>query len=155
MNKSFWKAKEILAFLFFVGTYDDGSGPGYPFGLGGLDLAVFQGHNLTTSLAPLFSERSSDVPPDVNVTWSRYGEYITPPSHGVSWQPFGYSFVASADQVAFTFQGGAYSFSIYTGLDNIALVAVPEPTSWQLALGSGILISLSLVKRRAGAKWSK
>ncbi len=96
---------------FFVGSFDDGTYPPTVTGWGGVDLAVIQGHSLATAASPLFAGYQV-IPPEVQVTWNQYNNY-TPGDHFVNWVPFSYSFTSSADQAAFIFQGGVYTFSLY------------------------------------------
>jgi hypothetical protein len=131
---------------FQVGSYDNGAPYQGYHNMGGLDLAVFDGDNLASSLAPVF-DGSHVLPPGVNVAWNRYFN-PTPGEHQVNWQEFNYHFVPSGSQVALVFQGGAYSFSSYTGLDSVSMVLIPEPRPALLTVASLVILAFHFALRR-------
>jgi hypothetical protein len=130
---------------FYVGSFDDGRSPPSDYNhLGSLDLAVLGGENLAQTLAQFFAGYQT-IPGGVSVDWVRF-DNDQPGLHAVNWLPFEYPFIASASQAVFIFQGGGYSFSTYTGLDDVSLTLVPEPSVSRLSLLG--LVLLSFVLRR-------
>lgn len=137
---------------FCVGSFDDGSPPTSDLPrLGSLDLAVLQGASLSTALSQFFAGYQI-IPGDVSVDWQRY-DNSEPGMHTVNWIPFDYSFVAAATQAVFIFQGGGYSFSIYTGLDSVSLTAVPEPASSAFVMMGAAFFAATLCRRRRPNPW--
>ena len=118
---------------FHVGSYGSSQDVTY---WGGLDLVVFQGSLLRENLTPALMG-TSPVPGSLNPIFDRFTNF-EPGGERIAWKEFTYPFLATGDQVAFVFQGGAYSFSIYTGLDAVSLLQVPEPSSLAL-VATGIL----------------
>jgi hypothetical protein len=67
----------------------------------------------------------------------------------VTWMPFQYAFTASGPHTVITFLNDTPVGNNYAGLDNVSLVAVPEPASLVLiVLGLGCVAFLSLRPRR-------
>lgn len=118
---------------FHVGSYGSSQDVTY---WGGLDLVVFQGSFLRENLTPALMG-TSPVPGSLNPIFDRYTNF-EPGGERIAWKEFTFPFLATGDQMAFVFQGGAYSFSIYTGLDAVSLRQVPEPSLLAL-VAAGIL----------------
>jgi hypothetical protein len=64
----------------------------------------------------------------------------------VNWVPFSYSFQAASDQTVVAFLNNTPYGNNYAGLDNVALTAVPEPSSLIL-LGAGLSFLASRARR--------
>jgi hypothetical protein len=67
---------------------------------------------------------------------------LSGPGTGVVWDTFTYSFFATSDSTEIGFGGSSGSGNLtWTMLDNVSLVAVPEPASGLLgALGLGMML---------------
>jgi hypothetical protein len=69
-----------------------------------------------------------------------YSNTGTTPSGSVNWQQFATTFTATSNSTELTFYNGNPGTNFYSGLDNVSLQAVPEPTSVAcLTLGAGFL----------------
>jgi len=110
---------------FWIGSYDDGSHD--TSGWGSLDVTVFQGNNLAAGLANLLNGGTT-IPGGISVDWQRFGNE-SPGLYHVNWVESTYTFHASSAEAAIFFEGGGFSQSYYSGMDNVALVAVPEPST--------------------------
>ena len=59
----------------------------------------------------------------------------------VNWEPFSTTFVASSASEAITFTNASPNPILYTGLDNVSLIALPEPSAmWAVAAIAGLLL---------------
>lgn len=128
---------------FSLGSFDDGHHD--VRGWGASDVTIFQGANLAQNLAPLIAGGTT-IPASVSANWQRFLNE-TPGLYQVGWVEQSYTFQATASEAAFFFQGGGFSFSYYTGLDNVALVLVPEPSVLTLSV-AGALMGLIAWRRR-------
>lgn len=128
---------------FHVGSYGSPRDVTY---WGGLDLVVFQGSLLREALTPVLMG-IAPVSDAWNPSLDRYLNF-EPGGERIAWKEFTYPFQATGDQVAFVFQGGAYSFSIYTGLDAVSMRQVPEPSSLSLVAAGIVFCGLRLWRNR-------
>ncbi len=62
------------------------------------------------------------------------------------WEGFAFDYIASATTTPISFTGSAASDQAYVGLDNVSMVAIPEPSV--LALGGWGLLTLLILRRR-------
>ena len=62
------------------------------------------------------------------------------------WEGFTFDYIASATSTPISFTGLAASDQKYVGLDNVSMVAIPEPSV--LALGGWGLLTLLILRRR-------
>lgn len=117
---------------------------------GGLDLVVFQGSQIRESLTPVLMGAAP-----VSEAWNpSFDTYLNfePGGNRIAWKEFTYPFRATGDQAAFVFQGGAYSFSFFTGLDAVSLQQVPEPPPLSLVAVGVICCGLPLWRKLGRAR---
>lgn len=74
--------------------------------------------------------------------------FTSDPLNPNQWEPFIFDFIATSASTTIELDGYATTSEKYIGLDNVALLAIPEPSTLTLVFGPGLLVFAALRRLR-------
>ena len=93
-------------------------------------------YQLPSSIKLLIGGVSAGTFTNADVTWN-----------SVNWRQFGYSFTAQGASTRVTFLNGTPDGDKYAGLDDVAVVAVPEPGTWAMMIAGFAVLGRTMRRR--------